>query len=333
MIPFDEHALVTRRSLIGRASAAAGFALVSCGAQQPGVTGKSEDRPESAGEAEQRTQVEKQAEKAGLGALATFRAENFVCVGNAPEGYCRDALEICESMAKTFIPHLRGRGFKVAMPRDRMMIVVLKDSRSYELFLGERLAEAVGGHYDLDSNRLVIFDFRPDQGDTRAGVERVNTFTLVHETAHLLSFNTGLLAIKRQPAECITEGLATYFEMWRPWARAGVGAVNRPRLTAIRQAAQNDVPWIEIGRLFVEDDVFYAEKTSQLAYGESWLLMNYLLQSRTWNPRLVAYLKALAELPAPQSDADRVKTAEEHLGSMDQMNERMRRQARSLLRS
>ncbi len=53
-----------------------------------------------------------------------------------------------------------------------------------------------------------------------------------------------------------------------------------------------------IRRLFVEDDVFYAEKTSQLAYGESWLLMNYLLQSRTWNPRLVAYLKALAEFNA-----------------------------------
>lgn len=332
MSRFDDQGVVSRRTLLCRASAAAGFALIACGAEQPGSRSKSEDKPESAREAEQRAQVEKQAGETGLGALKTFRTENFVCVGNAPDSYCGDALEICESMAKAFIAHLADRGFKVAMPSDRMMVVVFRDSRSYEAFLGERLGEAVGGHYDLDANRLVIFDFRPDQGDTRSGVERVNTMTLVHETAHLLSFNTGLLAIKRQPAECITEGLATYFEMWRPWARAGVGAVNRPRVLAIRQAARSEVPWIEIRRLFVDDDVFYAQKTSQLAYGQSWLLMNYLLQSRTWTPRLVAYLKALADLSAPQSDGDRIKTAQEHLGSMEEMDERMRRQARSLLR-
>ncbi|MDR3617766.1 MAG: DUF1570 domain-containing protein [Paludisphaera borealis] len=327
MIHSDDPGGLTRRELLGWASASAGLAILSGGAQRPGAGGK----PESTGEADQTARVEARAKEAGLAAFRSSRTEHFLCLGNAPDSYREAALEICEALAKVYTPHLRDRGFKVAMPPNRMMVVALKDPKSYEAFLGEQPGQAVGGHYDLDANRLVIFDFRPNVGVSKAEAERQNTFALVHETAHLLCFNTGLLATVHEPPKCVTEGLATYFEMWRPKTRAGVGAINRPRLLAIRQASQGDVSWIETSRLLVEDELFTDEKTQQLAYGQCWLLLHYLLQSPTWQPKLVEYLKTLANAP-PQAGADRVKTAEEHLGSLARMDERIRKEARSLLR-
>jgi hypothetical protein len=317
----DDPRGVTRRGLLGWASASVGWAVLSVGAQRP-------KRPPAADEADATARVEARAKEAGLGAVGTSRTEHFVCLGDAPSRYREDALEICEALAKAFVPYLHDRGFKVATPSNRMMVVALKDADSYAAFLGEAPGQAVGGHYDLDANRLVIFDFRPPAGEIKPGAERINTFTLVHETAHLLCFNTGLLTTDHEPPTCITEGLATYFEMWRPKARAGLGATNRPRLLAIRQAGQGQVGWIETPRLFAEDDVFNDEQTEQLAYGQSWLLLNYLLQGRTWQPKLVAYLKAVAT----QAGADRIKTAEEHLGSLARLDERLKRQAKSLLR-
>jgi hypothetical protein len=327
MIRNDDPRGVTRRELLGRASASAGLAILSCGAQRPGPS-----KAAPADEAEQIARLQARAKKTGLGTLRMSRTEHFLCLGDAPDGYREEALTICEALGASFVSHLSDRGFKTEMPTGRMLVVALKDSKSYEAYLGDAPGEAVGGHYSLDSNRLVIFDFRPREGEPEVpGAERINTFTLVHETAHLLSFNTGLLTTDHEPPKCISEGLATYFEMWRPRARAGVGAVNLPRLMGIRNSFDAGVPWIETGRLFSEDALFDEEATYHLAYGQAWVLLHYLIQSQSWRPRLAAYLQALQKT-APQAGADRIKTAEEHLGPMDKMDERMQKATRSLLR-
>jgi hypothetical protein len=324
MIRNDDPRGVTRRELLGRATASAGLAILSCGAQRPGPT-----KAAPADEAEQIARLQARAKKTGLGTLRTSRTKHFLCLGDAPDGYREEALTICEALGAAFVSHLSDRGFKTEIPTNRMLVVALKDSKSYEAYLGGPAGEAVGGHYSLDSNRLVIFDFRPREGEPEVPeAERINTFTLVHETAHLLSFNTGLLNTDHEPPKCITEGLATYFEMWRPRARAGVGAVNTPRLKAIRDAA---VPRIETGRLFSEDALFDEDETFQLAYGQAWVLLHYLIQSQSWRSKLATYFQALAKIP-PQAGADRIKTAEEHLGPMDKLDELMKKKTRSLLR-
>ena len=48
-----------------------------------------------------------------------------------------------------------------------------------------------------------------------ADPERVNLLALVHETTHLLCFNTGLLSRKANVPAWVSEGLATYVEIWR----------------------------------------------------------------------------------------------------------------------
>lgn len=280
-----------------------------------------------AGEDARVARLEEQAKKAGLGRLATSRTDHFLGVGDAPEGFRREALGVCEALGKVFVKHLRDRGFRVDFPADRMMVVVLKDSISYGALVGETPGKDVGGHFDLDADRLVVFDFRPHQ-PPGTGAERINTFTLVHETTHLLAYNTGLLALDRDPGKCVAEGVAAYFEMWRKTANVPVGRINRPRLEAIRAASQSGAEWIETSRLLVEDALFDDPATAQLAYGQAWLLMYHLLTaSRSQWPDVVKWFDAMRA-----QAGDRVATLEKHLGPVAKLDEKLRRLGRELVR-
>ena len=136
------------------------------------------------------------AKKAGLGPFSNSHTEHFLGLGDADDRFRATALKICESLAPVFLQHFHDKGFKLALPKNRMTVITLKGRESYQAFTGEDPGTIGGGHYDLDTNRLVMFDFRPD-GEEPAVVNdprRVNLMTLVHETTHLLCFNTGLLS-------------------------------------------------------------------------------------------------------------------------------------------
>ena len=157
-----------------------------------------------------------------------------------------------------------------------------------------------------------------------AQAERVNLFTLVHETAHQLSFNTGILNRQVDLPVCVSEGLATYVELWRPGVKNAIGGVNRPRMEALRQA----VDWIQIGDLLA-DDMAFEPKTEQLAYAESWLLVHYLLRAGSRQPRFRQYL---AELPGSNKPAQRTRIAEKTLGPLEKLDHEVKDEARKYLR-
>jgi len=270
------------------------------------------------------------ARKAGIGQFAHSQTEHFIGLGNAPAAFRRSALEVAESLAKVFLGYVRSRGFKADFPPGRMTVITLKDAESYRALLGDKLRMAVAGHYDLDTNRLVMFDFRPQQTGLEADAERVNSFALVHETTHLLCFNTGILSRQADVPKCVSEGLATFFELWRPKARSAVGSTNRPRLMALLLEQQNGEPWIPLVELVKDDDRIDDPETEQLAYAESWLLVHFLLKKEAWLPRFRAYLedeKARLQDPA----AGRVKYAESKLGPLATLDRELKKHAREVL--
>ena len=69
--------------------------------------------------------------------------------------------------------------------------------KSYAAFKGEPAGDDEGGIYDVEADRLVIFDAGPGRGAGRTERPcRLNTFTLVHEATHQLTFDTGLLSTR-----------------------------------------------------------------------------------------------------------------------------------------
>lgn len=266
--------------------------------------------------------VRERAKKAGLGPLEARWSEHFLGIGDAPPPYSAEALKLCESYAREFLEHFRRLGFPVDYPARRMTVVLLKDAATFRSFIGER-AQGAGGQYDPESNRLVIFDMRPEQAELKAqgsDAERVNTFTLIHETAHMLCYNTGVLPAGRDIPVLIDEGLATYCEFWTPHrGRSTFGRLNEPRLGDLEALLGQGSSWIPIATLLREDEAFYDPKTDRLAYAESWLLMRSLLRQPAMVPKLKTYL---AQLPGDR--ARREAHAKSSLGSLDAIDQETR---------
>jgi hypothetical protein len=262
-------------------------------------------------------QVQAIAKKAGLARFSHKSTAHFLGIGDAEARFRTDALNICESLAPVFLQHFNAKEFKLALPKNRLTVITLKSAESYKAFIGEDPGAIRGGHYDLDTNRLVMFDFRPEGEE--AGVvndpTRVNRMTLVHEATHLLCFNTGLLSRQTNVPDWVSEGLATYVEMWRN-KQTKIGEPNVLRLSPLITVKSNGT-MIPIADLVASDKPFDDARTAQTAYGESWLLVHYLMKSHEQMPKFRAYLAGLA---SEEAAAKRVEFAEKHLGSLEKLS-------------
>ena len=307
---FDDASWSRRRWLRDTALAISGLATTAWGQ----ASSKSRLAP-GPGEQEVIAQVQSRARKARLGEIGTSRKDHFLCLGDSSEGFRKEALGICEALGKDFLTYFRGRGFKVAYPDRRMTVVALKDVGSFGAYIGEDPGDLVGGQYELDSNQLVIFDLRARRANLAVSAERVNTFALVHETIHMLCFNSGLLSREADVPVCISEGLATYGELWlRSRGSKAFGALNKRRLLGEFDAQGDKIPWIPIDKLFSDDDLFRQPKIEQVAYAESWLLVSSLLKGPAAQvEKFQAYLAGLPKLGAGK---DRIAYAESRLGSL-----------------
>jgi Protein of unknown function (DUF1570) len=324
--PHARHAQhLSRRDWIARALA--GIAALRL-ATPYAFAGEPDGGPD---EAKEIAEVKAVGQKAGLAKFSENRTEHFLGLGDADAVYSRSALAICEALEKDFLSHFRDRGFKLSLPPHRMTVITLKDDASYRAFAGNKPGATVGGHYDPETNRLVVFDFRDKQEELGANAERVNLFTLVHETVHMLSFNTGMLARKQDVPASIAEGLATYAELWRTKGKGKIGTPNRPRLQALLDTGNGAATWIPIDKLLSDDGVFEKEETEQVAYAESWLLANHLL--KRGSPQLTKFHAYLAKIAKPDGAKTRAQIAEEELGSLENLNREIYRSAQKLIRA
>jgi hypothetical protein len=280
-------------------------------------------------------QIEAHARKAGLGMFRSSVTEHYLGIGDAPDAYRNEALKRSEALAVAYLEHFQEKGLAVALPAQKLTAVTLKDRASYAAFCGGAPAAAVGGHYDLETNRLVIFDFRQGAAPPLAGaqgakpnLERINSFTLSHETTHQLTFNTGLLDRKADVPLAVSEGLAMYAELWRPDGRSTVGMINRPRLGVLAPQANRPQDWIALERLLTDDALFQQAATEQLACAEAWVFVHYALRTTAMLPKFRGYLDVLRTGHAP---AQRRADATGALGNLDRLNVELRKHARRLI--
>jgi Protein of unknown function (DUF1570) len=288
-------------------------------------------------EADEIASVQADAKKAGLEPFSHRRTDHFLGLGDADARFRNVALEICESLQSDFLRYFSQKGFKVALPKKRLTVITLMGTASYKAYTGEEPGPLDGGHYDLDTNRLVMFDFRPNgEGpDVVANPERVNRLALVHETTHLLCFNTGLLSRKANVPLWVSEGLATHVELWQN-KRSRIGEPNRLWITFLNDARKNlndarknGTAWVPIADLVASDKSFDDKKTAELSQAESWLMVHYLLKTPQQLPKFRAYL---AGLQTDEAGANRVEYVEKHLGPLKNLDRELVRHLKRVSR-
>jgi hypothetical protein len=266
---------------------------------------------------------------AGLAAFGINESDHFSVIGDAPEVYRREILDVCKSLANSYQAHFREKGFTISLPKQPFILVVLSGPRSYAAFLGEDPGPAVGGHYDREENYLVTFEFRQNDRRTPVPPERINTRTLAHETTHLLSFNTGPLDRHGDVPLCISEGLGTYAETWRPRGLGHYGQVNRYWLEVFALDRRRIKNWVPIPKLIADDDLFDKEQTRNIAYAESWATVKMLLSTKARLPPFRRYLETIRLRRAP---AERVKDFRDTLGDLDELDREVKQYAETMIR-
>jgi hypothetical protein len=266
--------------------------------------------------------IKAQARAAGMEPFDESESANYRGIGDAPKRFREEALEVCEAVAADYRKHFTDKGFDLDQPRDKLTVVILRGPKSYAAFERQVLGDSIGGHFDLKENRLVMFDFRGPGANPKAPVPELdNTLALVHETIHQLTYNTGVLDLKADAPLCVIEGLATYGETWRPKHKGEIGAINVRRRAGLELGRRQGVKWIPLETLLAEDKLLEDEKTIQVAYAESWMLVYKMMRDQAWRSKFRAYLQALREKPDP---ARRMALAKDHLGDLARLDRDLR---------
>ena len=270
--------------------------------------------------------VRRRAAKVGLRAIGTSQTEHYLAIGDGPESFREEAIGLCEKLLASYQKYFKGKNIEVEIPARRMTVVVLAGRASYAAFKGEKVGAEESGFYDIDEDRLVIFDAR-GAGGAPGGLDGansrfLNTFSLVHEAIHQLTFDTGMLSRTADVPLAVSEGLATYCELWQK-KNPVIGQLNRFRLQVLRQPGTE---WLPVAKLVTDDAVFRDAATVQAAYAEAWLLVHVLLKTRTAKFR--AYLDLIRTRTDEKHRADDAARA---LGDLERLDRDLKKTASSLL--
>lgn len=287
---------------------------------------------EPAGDEAAIAQVEDRAKAVGLNGFRVTRTAHYLGIGDAPDRYRQDALDVCEAVARDCLEHFKAKGFAVAEPAGRGVVVILAGDASYAKFLGVDRESAVGGIYDIEPNRLVTFDFRNTTAPADNLAARRNTVALVHEAVHHWTYNAGLLDRRADIPVCLSEGLAMYAEERPPTkAKVAPGAVNKGRVDGLRLLRQG-AAWIPIAKLLVDDDLAGGagdEMSQQIAYAEDWLLVYWLMKDRDRQAAFRTYLKVINGRRDPSKRPEDFRQA---FGDIDRLDAALRQEANRLIK-
>jgi hypothetical protein len=244
--------------------------------------------------------------------MLRYDSRHFTALSNAEDGFSESRLRDCELMYELFYEHFSSKGFVIQEPPDKLMVALFDSQAGFEAYLGYEMDAEITGIYHLKSNRFVMYDFGQNRNylSAKQAAERkvreidsqldrqrylgavqrqardarsdVNVGTIMHEVAHQISFNCGLLNRKGDIPLWLAEGLACYCEATHNGAWQGIGEPNRERLLPLVSLSRAHRPLIPVKTLIESEDWLHGQdpKTAGLLYSESWALFSMLMEER-----------------------------------------------------
>jgi hypothetical protein len=281
--------------------------------------------------------------KNNLNPMARFDSKRFTAISNASDAFTTERLQNCELFYDLFLGHFRDKGFAVHRPTQRMMIAIFDTHEGFDSYFGQKMPSGIAGVYHPATNRLILYDYAENRAllankdaalkkgaaianslqkakyvDT---IERkltniskdANLSTTMHECAHQISFNCGLLSRQRDVPAAIAEGLATYCEATDQGDWTSLGGINPMRITGLHRARGKFLTVAEL----VKDEQWLNSPNVLLGYSQSWALFHYLIHRHPTDLKL--YLKRIAERRTPES---RLGDFQEAFGALAQFESR-----------
>ncbi len=265
---------------------------------------------------------------------------------NTSEAYAQWCGALYERLHRAFYGFWKNRGVTLEYSEQRLVALVFDGRASFERYSRPTLGDAASammGYYDMQSNRVTMYDLtgadgvgQARGGSSAAHINRIlsqpaaerTVATIVHEATHQLAYNSGLQTRYADNPNWVSEGIAVYFETpdlrsSRGWR--GIGDVHPMHLGQFQRSLgkRSDDPLMS---LLTDDVRFRSSRTSSQAYADAWALNYYLL--RTHRNQYVQYLQQLAgQTPlVEQTQAQRVARLREALGEdLEQLSQQWQR--------
>jgi hypothetical protein len=271
--------------------------------------------------------------------LQRYESKHFMALSNADEEFTVMRIRNCELIYSMFLDHFYRRGFQVREPGYKMMVAVFDAQTGFEAYIGQRVPATIVGVYHLPTNRLVIYDinrnnlilarreiikarsrnifsdldrmrFVETEGrKTREVCTDVNISTTMHEVAHQLSFNTGLLNREGDVPLWLAEGLACYCESTRDGAWQGPGEPNPDRTVTLARVLAGRYKYVPLEDLVSSNAWLHEPHLIAAGYAQSWALFRMLMEERP-----EAFRKYLAKVYTRRTDGTRLNDFREAFG-------------------
>jgi hypothetical protein len=239
-----------------------------------------------------------------LAPMARYDSKRFTAYSNASESFTALRLKQCEVFYDLFYNHFLTKGFAMHHPSQHLMLAVFDSPDGVDAYLGTQLPSGITGMYHPVTNRLLLYDqsenrfiqeqkkkaldgakkiaSSTDRTRIVETIERkmdifakdIDLTTTMHEAAHQLSFNCGLLNRQGDVAPWLAEGLACYCEATETGEWQAIGAPNSARTRDLARARGKFIP-LEV---MVKND--WRSGNVLLGYGQSWALFRMLIQDR-----------------------------------------------------
>ncbi len=259
-----------------------------------------------------------------LAPMMRYDSPHFLALSNAEESFTEARLGNCELLYTVFGDHFRRKGFTLRQPGTRFMVAMFDTQAGLNAYLGRKASPLLVGMYHTLSNRLVLYDYGQNEVllskkqqaerqarqitsllDRQRSLETVqrraddlrtgaNVMTVMHEVAHQLSFNCGMLNREGDVPFWLAEGLACYCEATDDGSWQGIGAPDPQRLRMLATVLANKGQLIALTDLITRDDWLPSARDNQttlLAYAQSWALFRMLMEQQPQNLR--TYLKLI----------------------------------------
>jgi hypothetical protein len=239
-----------------------------------------------------------------------LESKHFICLSNTEDDFTIVRLRNCELIYSLFLDHFYRRGLSVREPGYKMMVAAFDSQSGFEAHIGQRMPSGVTGVYMKDTNRLVIYDMnrnnyivakRQNINDASRGIysdlDRMrfvetegrktrelandeNIATTMHEVAHQLSFNCGLLNREGDVPLWLAEGLACYCESTRDGNWQGIGEPNPGRIETLANFFGGRYHYIKLEDLITTEMWMRDAGTAVMGYAQSWALFRMLMEER-----------------------------------------------------
>lgn len=214
------------------------------------------------------------------------RTQHFVICSAASPRYTDFCGQLLERVAAQFPATLKKAGIQLPALPQGMAVMIFATSADLQSFAKKQHPEVdfsdTPGYYSVTHNQI-LFSADMDDRNARTNSEISRTLkrtpriieTMVHETVHLLQYNSGLMNRFAANPTWLAEGMAVYFEPASLrssllWNRAG--DTNQLHLEGLKAAARGPEFKLPLQTLLTDDQTFANSNTVRSAYAESWAI-------------------------------------------------------------